>query len=104
MRRRLRPLVTLNPNPNPKQTICTYNGEVFCHHYYLESTSSDGPSVQGEVFCHRYYLKHLTDERYAAWPLADHVQLLQVSEHHRGAIGLLWWLWAPGKRPGHCCM
>ena len=30
------------------------------------------------MWCHRYYLRHVCDEaRHPAWPLADHVQLLQ---------------------------
>ena len=37
------------------------------------------PEVEGEVWCHRYYLRHLADEgRFPAWPLVEHVQLLQV--------------------------
>jgi hypothetical protein len=37
------------------------------------------PELEGEVWCHRYYLRHLADEgRFPAWPLVEHVQLLQV--------------------------
>lgn len=45
------------------------------------------PELQGEMYCHRYYLRHLADTvRFPAWPLVDHVQLLQVN-----ASGWWWW-------------
>ncbi len=37
------------------------------------------PELAGEMWCHRYYLRSLCDEgRFPAWPIHDHVQLLQV--------------------------
>ncbi|GLC44152.1 hypothetical protein PLESTM_001561500 [Pleodorina starrii] len=36
------------------------------------------PELEGELYCHRYYLRHLADTvRFPAWPLVDHVPLLQ---------------------------
>lgn len=37
------------------------------------------PEIEGEIWCRRYYLRHLADEdRFAGWPMVDHVPFLQV--------------------------
>ncbi len=36
------------------------------------------PELAQEMWCHRYYLRNLCDERFADWPIVDHVPLLQA--------------------------
>ena len=36
------------------------------------------PELREEMWCHRYYLRNLCDERFADWPIVEHVPLLQV--------------------------
>ncbi|KAF8069423.1 GRV2 [Scenedesmus sp. PABB004] len=37
------------------------------------------PELGDEVWCHRYYLRNLCDEeRFAGWPIVDHIPLLQA--------------------------
>jgi hypothetical protein len=64
--------------------------------------------AQSEVWCHRYYLRHLCDEaRFPAWPLADHVQLLQVGaalacamRKHLSCPAAFWMPWGAAV----CCI
>ena len=36
------------------------------------------PELANELWCHRYYLRNLCAERFADWPIVDHVPLLQA--------------------------
>ncbi len=37
------------------------------------------PELKEEMWCHRYYLRNLCDERFADWPILEHIPLLQVN-------------------------
>ena len=37
------------------------------------------PELKEEMWCHRYYLRNLCDERFADWPIVEHIPLLQVN-------------------------
>jgi hypothetical protein len=43
------------------------------------------PELADEIWCHRYYLANLCDEdRFRAWPVVEHIPLLQVSRQSLG--------------------
>lgn len=43
------------------------------------------PELADEIWCHRYYLASLCDEdRFRAWPVVEHIPLLQVSRQSLG--------------------
>jgi hypothetical protein len=40
------------------------------------------------MWCHRYYLRNLCDDRFADWPIVEHIPLLQVSSSCNGLLYL----------------
>lgn len=40
------------------------------------------PEIKEEMWCHRYYLRNLCDDRFADWPIVDHIPLLQACLAH----------------------
>ena len=51
-----------------------------CHavYEYVACPPVGYPELANELWCHRYYLRNLCAERFADWPIVDHVPLLQA--------------------------
>jgi hypothetical protein len=51
-----------------------------CHavYEYVACPPVAYPELADELWCHRYYLRNLCAERFADWPIVDHVPLLQA--------------------------
>ncbi|KAK9822709.1 hypothetical protein WJX81_005943 [Elliptochloris bilobata] len=51
-----------------------------CHavYEYVACPPVGYPELADELWCHRYYLRNLCAERFADWPIVDHVPLLQA--------------------------